>query len=75
MRTYCLTYDRLNDIDPNRFRRFVVLLLALGISVLFLFVVKDFLMPLLLAGIFAGLLRPVYRRVRVALKGEMQRHR
>ncbi|MFC4996065.1 hypothetical protein [Rubritalea tangerina] len=36
--------------DPNRFRRFVVLLLALGISVLFLFVVKDFLMPLLLAG-------------------------
>ncbi|MFC4991498.1 AI-2E family transporter [Rubritalea tangerina] len=55
--------------DPNRFRRFVVLLLALGISVLFLFVVKDFLMPLLLAGIFAGLLRPVYRRVRVALKG------
>ena len=56
--------------DPDRFRRSVVLSLVVGITVLFLFVVKDFLMPLLLAGIFAGLLRPVYRRLNVAFNGK-----
>ena len=56
--------------DPDHFRRSVVLFLVVGITVLFLFVVKDFLMPLLLAGIFAGLLRPVYRRLNVAFKGK-----
>ncbi|MGJ8672312.1 AI-2E family transporter [Rubritalea sp.] len=56
--------------NQDTFRRGVVLFLALGISVLFLFMVKDFIMPLLLAGIFAGLLRPVYRRVRILFKGK-----
>jgi len=55
--------------DPDRFRRLVVLFLVGGITVLFLFVVKDFLMPLLLAGIFAGLLRPVYRKLNIAFNG------
>ncbi len=55
--------------DSDRFRRSVVLFLVVSITVLFLFVVKDFLMPLLLAGIFAGLLRPVYWKVNVLLKG------
>lgn len=55
--------------DPDRFRRSVVLVMVVGITVLFLFVVKDFLMPLLLAGIFAGLLNPIYRRLNVAFKG------
>ncbi|WP_018970329.1 AI-2E family transporter [Rubritalea marina] len=55
--------------DSGRFQRSAVLLLAVGITILFLFVVKDFLMPLLLAGIFAGLLQPVYRKLRIALKG------
>lgn len=55
--------------DPDRFRRLVVLLLVVVITVLFLFVVKDFVMPLLLAGIFAGLLRPVYRKLNIAFKG------
>ncbi|MFC5050984.1 AI-2E family transporter [Rubritalea spongiae] len=55
--------------NQDTFRRGIVLLLALGISVLFLFMVKDFIMPLLLAGIFAGLLRPVYRRLKIVFKG------
>jgi predicted PurR-regulated permease PerM len=55
--------------NQDTFRRGIVLLLAVGITILFLFVVKDFLMPLLLAGIFAGLLRPVYRRVNIVFKG------
>lgn len=41
----------------------VVLILALGVSALFLAVIWQFLMAILLAGIFAGLAQPLYRRL------------
>jgi predicted PurR-regulated permease PerM len=47
---------------PN-YRRFLVLALFAGISVAFLWMVRDYLMALLLAAIFSTLLHPVYRRV------------
>jgi predicted PurR-regulated permease PerM len=47
----------------------VVLLLALGISALFLAVIWQFLMAILLAGIFAGLIHPLYRRLEALLGG------
>ena len=51
-----------SPLDRAHYRRLVVLVLAVLISVLFLYMVRSFLMPLLLAAIFAGLLHPIYRR-------------
>ncbi len=43
-----------------RFRRAFLLLLAVGISVLFLLVVRRFLLAVFLAAVFAGLAHPLY---------------
>lgn len=43
------------------YRKAFILVLALAISGLFLFMIADFLVAVLLAAIFAGLLYPVYR--------------
>ncbi len=56
--------DRVSpDAPPGaiRFRRAFLLALALGISVLFLLVVRAFLLTVMLAAVFAGLAYPVYR--------------
>lgn len=50
-----------DTIDRDRFRRFVLLALAIGISLLFLRMIAAFVMALLLAAIFAGLAQPLYR--------------
>ena len=47
----------------------VVLLLALGISALFLAMVQQFLLAILLAGIFAGLAHPLFRRLQALFGG------
>ena len=47
----------------NRFRRAFLLVFVLGISVLFLGMIRNFLMVILLAAIFAGLGFPLYRRL------------
>ncbi len=56
--------DRVSpDATPGalHFRRAFLLCLALGISVLFLLVVRTFLLTVLLAAVFAGLAYPIYR--------------
>ncbi len=56
--------DRVSpDATPEaiRFRRAFLLCLALGISVIFLLVVRTFLLTVLLAAIFAGMAYPLYR--------------
>jgi predicted PurR-regulated permease PerM len=57
------------DTTPGalRFRQAFLLLLALGISVLFLMVIRRFLLTVLLAAVFAGLAHPVYRWLLVRL--------
>ena len=47
--------------NARRFRRGFLLALAIGISILFFFVVKRFLLAVLLAAVFAGLAYPLYR--------------
>lgn len=47
----------------DRASRIVLLALALGISVLFLLMIRSFIVALLLAGVFSALAAPVYRRV------------
>jgi len=60
------------DTPPGvlRFRRVFLLVLASGISVVFLLVVRPFLLTILLAAVFAGLASPLYDR----LRSRMGRH-
>ena len=53
----------LHEATPNalHFRRGFLLSLALAISVLFILVIRRFLLTVLLAAVFAGLARPLYR--------------
>ena len=51
------------DLSRERFRKSFLLLLTLGISVLFLAVIRGFLMSVLLAAIFAGMAYPLYTRL------------
>jgi predicted PurR-regulated permease PerM len=48
---------------PNTVRRVAVVLVAIAISSLFLWMIRDFLIALLLAAIIAGGVRPIYRRL------------
>jgi len=53
----------------NRANRFVVIMLAVFISALFLAMIRSFLMAILLAGIFSSLARPMYLRFILLVKG------
>jgi len=55
--------------DADRFRRGFVLVAAVAISALFLVMIRSFLVPLLLAGIFSALAQPLYRWLRGWLRG------
>jgi predicted PurR-regulated permease PerM len=55
--------------DAERLRRVVLILVALGISLLFLGMIKDFLIALLLAALTAGILHPLYKRLLKRFKG------
>jgi len=50
-------------IDPGRFRAVFLLLLVIGITLLFISMIRSFLIALLLGAIFSGLAQPAYRRV------------
>lgn len=51
------------DRDSGRFRRLFLAALAIGISLLFLQLIQSYLKALLLAGIFAALAQPLYRKM------------
>lgn len=53
----------------NRFRRIFLLLFVLGITAVFLWVIRSFLMTILVAAIFAGLGYPLYRRLLTWTRG------
>ncbi len=50
------------NVAPSKRRGVFLLVLALVTSILFFWVIKDFVITLFFAAIFAGLLHPVYRR-------------
>lgn len=54
------------------FQRTVVLALTLGISLVFLTMLKPFLMTLLLAGISAAMAQPLYGRMRRLVRGRVR---
>jgi predicted PurR-regulated permease PerM len=51
----------MEHVTEDRFRRSFLVLVVAGISILFLVMIRGFLMTLLLAAIIAGLLHPIYR--------------
>jgi predicted PurR-regulated permease PerM len=56
-------------MTEERFRKVFLLLLVAGISFVFLTMIRPFLMPLLLAAVFAGLFNPLYRGMLSVLRG------
>jgi len=61
----------MSDADPSRkrFRNSFLLLLTLGISILFLAMIRGFLMAVLLAAIFSGMAHPLYTWILKRLRG------
>lgn len=53
----------------TRFRKAFLLFLVVGISILFLMVIRNFLLAVLLAAVFAGLSYPLYRWLLHRLRG------
>ena len=58
-----------STFDPARFRKMFLILLTVGISILFIRLIKDFLIAVLLAAIMSGLFHPLYRRLVRAFRG------
>ena len=55
--------------DPTRFRNRFLLVLALGISLLFLVMIRQFLVAILLAAVFSAMTRPLYLRLAAVMRG------
>jgi predicted PurR-regulated permease PerM len=53
----------------NKVNKFVVVLLVVFISAVFLAMIRSFLMAIFLAGLFSALARPFYKWLEVSLKG------
>lgn len=57
------------DASQEKFARSFLVLLVVGISIVFFFMIKGFLMAVLLAGIFSGMAFPLYTRFLKLFKG------
>ena len=55
--------------DADRLRRVVLIVVAIGITLLFLGMISQFLIALLLAALAAGILRPIYKRLVTRFRG------
>ena len=53
------------DVNPNseRIRKTTLLCLAVATAALFLWMIKDFLMAILLSAILSGMFYPLYKRL------------
>ena len=59
------------DVNPNseRIRKTTLLCLAVGTAALFLWMIKDFLIAILLSAILSGMFYPLYRRLLKRFRG------
>ena len=65
-----LTIDPKGDVMKDQtIHRSFLLILALSISLVFMTMIRSFLMAILLAGIFSALAHPFYRRINSATGG------
>ena len=56
-------------MSETRFRRAFLIILVIAISAAFVAMIRQFLLTILLAGIFAGLAYPLYRRILSVVRG------
>ncbi len=56
-------------MDQDKVNRIVLAAMVIAISALFFTMIHQFLMAIFLAGLFSGLARPVYRRLRILFRG------
>lgn len=56
-------------MNQDTTNKVTMLLIALGISALFLSMIQQFLMTIFLAGLFSALARPVFRRLNILFNG------
>lgn len=61
--------SRPSAFDADKFQKGFLIAFALGISLLFLAMIRDFLIALLLAAILSGLVHPFYRRLLRRFRG------
>lgn len=55
--------------QPDTFRKSFLILLVIAISLLFVAMIRDFLIALLMAAILSGMFHPLYRRLERAFRG------
>ena len=55
--------------DQTRFQNRFLLVLALGISLLFVVMIRQFLVAILLAAVFSAMIRPLYLRLAAGMGG------
>ncbi len=58
-----------SSISPDHFQKGFLLLLLAGITIAFVVLIKGFIVSLLLAAIFSGVVHPLYLRIRRRFKG------
>ena len=57
------------SINPERFQKAFLLVLLVGISIAFLLLIQGFIVSLLIAAIFSGVVHPLYRRIKDFFRG------
>lgn len=57
-------------MKQEQFNKITILLLTMGITVIFIGMIKGFLMAIFMAALFAGLLFPVYKKLKSKNKGK-----
>ena len=60
-------HERTHAIE--RVKKIILVVLAIGISVLFLFMIRDFLMAMFFAAIASGISHPLYKKLQQRFGG------
>jgi predicted PurR-regulated permease PerM len=58
-----------NTMNQENFSKTTLLIITLGISILFIAMIKGFLMAIFMAAIFTGLLNPIYKKIKGWFRG------
>ena len=60
-------------MKQEQFNKITILIMTIGVTVIFIGMIKGFLMAIFMAALFAGLLFPVYKQLKSKNKGKSTR--
>ena len=63
----------MKENKQEQFNKITILLMTIGVTVLFIGMIKGFLMSIFMAALFAGLLFPLYRKLKSKFSGKSSR--